>query len=210
MDEKNCSEEQIIHIYWVSIRQLEGREEAAMRLLTGQRRTQAEQAADGQVRRQKIAAGFLMKKYLGISGDDEISPGRFGKPEKKKGGEFFNLSHGGEYVALAVGQTELGLDIEAIWEDVPELPECIFTRRELDWLRDNPGGESATKLWTRLESLLKADGRGFEWFEREVSAIGDTGQWHIETVVKNGHVISCAARKPFKLCIAQPETLGEI
>lgn len=192
MDEKNGVCKREIKIYWVSIRRFEGREEA-------------EQAANAEARLQKIAAAYLLKKHLGLDGDEKLVTGRFGKPESKRPGEFFNISHGGEYVALALGKTELGVDIEPIWEAVPELPECIFTGTELEWLGENPGAESACVLWTRLEALLKADGRGFEWFGRRESAVGDTRQWHIETIIKNGHVISCAARENFRLSIGDPE-----
>ncbi len=49
-----------------------------------------------------------------VFGDVPIAAGPGGKPYLVGGQAFFNLSHSGEVVALAVGQQELGFDLEWI------------------------------------------------------------------------------------------------
>lgn len=182
-------------LYLADIRALD--EEAGLELISGQRRIRALSMQDKRERLHCIAAGLLMKKVLEVS-DEELVIGGHGKPELKEGSVHFNLSHGGNYAALAVFGSAVGVDIEPIGKRVPEVPEFIFTEKELEWLGDKPEPSRFAVLWTRLESALKAHGGGFEGCRREYSVF-DPEPWKIDTLVHDGHVVSVAAGEKFEV-----------
>ena len=169
-------------------------ERECMELLSDQRREKAKNLVSAECRAGSIAAGLLLRKFLG---EESYSVNTFGKPETA-GGRAFSLAHGGGYAVLAIGQGRVGVDIEPVPQTVPELPDAIFTAGELDWLKKNDGPDDFAYLWTRLESALKAEGVGFEPFDRAYSVIGDEGPWHIHSFIYDGHMISCAADRDFE------------
>lgn len=184
-----------LKLYLADIRTLD--EKACLELISEQRCIRALAMQDGQQRLHCIAAGMLLKTVLGVS-DEELVIGEHGKPEKKDGGVYFNISHGGDYAVLAVFGSAVGVDIEPIGDRVPEVPELIFTERELAWLRAKPTPTRFAVLWTRVESLLKAQGGGFELCSREHSVFDEGSPWRLTTQMHHGHVISCAAGDEFE------------
>ncbi len=185
-----------IKLYLADIRQLEGKEEQCMELLTQQRREKASAITQPKPRLHSIAAGLLLRKVLGMNGEDKLSIGPYGKPEMISG-QAVSLAHGGNYAVLALGKGRVGVDIEPVPELIPRLPSFVFTEKELEWLESHPGPVDFVLLWTRLESALKADGRGFEGCEREFCVL-DGGPWFISSLEYDGHVLSCAADMEFE------------
>ena len=158
-----------------------------MELLDEQRRAKAEQIVDEGEQLLSIAAGLLLRKM--------------------GSGEHQSISHSGDYAGVAIFSECVGLDIERIPEIIPEVPDYVFTEDELAWLREQPSPERFARLWTALESALKADGCGFEGCEREYSVLERGRPWFIETVLYKGYAISCAAKRKFELCIEELELL---
>jgi 4'-phosphopantetheinyl transferase len=90
-----------------------------------------------------------------------------GKPELK-GGPHFSLSHSGETMMLAVGETELGCDVEAIDPtlDWPPLARTFFSDAEnaaLATLASEAARIAFFTCWVRKEAFVKALGRGLSY-----------------------------------------------
>lgn len=107
-----------------------------------------------------VTAAALLKKVLGAD-DDQIAQDEFGKPYLiDRRAVHFNLSHSGQYVVLAWGGTEVGVDVQK--HDPAAKVESIgmrfFTPDELQYIR----GDRLRfyEIWTKKESFLKYTGKG--------------------------------------------------
>lgn len=118
-----------------------------------------------------VVGGALLRYALcaaGIDPDIEVLAAAGGKPYVDRQGIHFNVSHGGEWIALGFGGAPLGVDVE------PIKPYCrhagvaqrYFTPAEQACLTAaRASGEQAidrcfTLLWTRKESYVKYTGEG--------------------------------------------------
>lgn len=141
----------------------------------------------------ELAAGWLLRKYLGVSSDDQLSIGENGKPSLSFPGPFFNLSHSGRFAALAVADCKIGLDLEQRMPLHEATVQKIFTQQMQDEARaahENRKDEVFTQLWTRLEAGLKLDGTGFSegWRQKSFDS------YHFRTVWIGEYCITCASR----------------
>ena len=171
-----------------------------MPLLTPERRKAAEGYQDQTARLRVIGAGLLLRKVLGVERDSDLYKNEYGKPFLAADGPQFSLSNAGHYAALAVAQVPVGLDIEQIKDEYPVILRRYFLPDELAWLDRAPSDEWFYTLWTRLESVLKAEGTGFErWKQRRYSLFKENGPRFIQNAIHDGHIIACAAAKPFDL-----------
>jgi 4'-phosphopantetheinyl transferase len=113
----------------------------------------------------------LLSAYLNIPASNvQFTYTPRGKPEVAAGqnpnGLRFNVSHSGDLALIAVGGPEdLGIDIEAVREDVntADLAERFFSTRERETLRafqHSLGLVAFYACWARKESFLKAMGDG--------------------------------------------------
>lgn len=85
----------------------------------------------------------------------------YGKPRLKGGGFFYNISHSGDYVAVAVHEAEVGVDIERIKDrDCLKLAKRFFTDAEYEWIAEAEHEERFYRLWTMKESYIKYRGGG--------------------------------------------------
>lgn len=193
-----------IKLWLADIRKLADREQAALPLLTPNRRAQAERIKPEQDRLHTIAAGLLLRRMLAVTADCDLRENEFGKRALAGEGPCFNLSHGGSYAVLAVFHAPVGVDIEPVGVKPPiAVPRRYLQQDELEWLEENSDARSFAWLWTRLESALKADGRGFGLDRRGFSVLESGQPWFLETMDLDGHVISCAAAEPFDIEVNQ-------
>ena len=107
---------------------------------------------------QCILADVLKRDYK-IEKCPEILRDDMGKPYFDDNKLHFNVSHSGDYLAIAVSEQPVGIDIqesknikEGMYRKVvqPEETELIGNHRQKDFLR----------LWTLKESFVKAEGKG--------------------------------------------------
>lgn len=77
---------------------------------------------------------------------------------------FFNLSHSGDFVILAISDTPVGCDIERLHKAI--LSRHVFHPNELSLLLSLPEGNARNqaflRLWTAKEAFLKAIGTGID------------------------------------------------
>jgi len=106
-------------------------------------------------RYRSAAAGYLAEKYAG----GNIIVDENGKPKSDRC--FFNISHSGKYVIVAVSDKECGCDIEKTDENVNfgRISERFFTESENEYI--DFARERFFEIWTLKESYLKCIGTGF-------------------------------------------------
>ena len=79
----------------------------------------------------------------------------------------------------------------------------MLTPEEMAWLSQHTAAEDYCLLWTRLESALKAEGCGLALEERDFSLLRSGEVWHWGSRFYDGHLITCAAKKPFTVLIKE-------
>lgn len=150
---------------------------------------------------QCILADVLKSDYH-IEACPEILRDEMGKPYLKDSELHFNVSHSGEYLAIAISEQPVGIDIqetktikEGMYRKVvqPQEQQLIGKERQKDFLR----------LWSLKESFVKAVGKGLRismkeyYFEKEngcyfVNYGGQRAAWtfNIEETLVKGYFIS--------------------
>ena len=85
---------------------------------------------------------------------------------------YFSLSHSGNFVALAISDREVGIDIEKLRPARENLVKRVCSQKEIDAISvsENPHVKF-TEIWTKKEAYLKALGAGID---RELSTIDTT------------------------------------
>lgn len=100
-----------------------------------------------------------------------------------KNGPYFNVSHSGNYVVCVLANIEVGVDIEQISESDFNLFHNVFTSKEWEFINAAKGAikNNFYKLWTRKESIIKANGKGmyinlrdFEVLEKECNLFNES------------------------------------
>jgi 4'-phosphopantetheinyl transferase len=87
----------------------------------------------------------------------------YGKPFLPCSHPHFNMAHSGDLVAIAVNQSEIGIDVEFLSRpfDYEEILSSVFCQQEITAIRNNDRpSELFFTLWTRKEALVKAIGCG--------------------------------------------------
>ena len=76
-------------------------------------------------------------------------------------GLYFNISHSGDYVALALSDREVGCDIQEIRPYSPRVAKRNYCEKETEFIENSDNkDESFIRLWALKESVLKFDGSG--------------------------------------------------
>lgn len=146
-------------------------EENYERLVTGlyeQRKKAVERLKYKQAVHTSIVAGYLlMEAFKDVYGtnvsDIHIEKGKYGKPYIKAYPEFkYNISHSGEYVAIAYGREEVGIDIECIREKDLKIAKRCFHEDEYAYIIQSEfeQNERFFEIWTMKEAYLKYTGQG--------------------------------------------------
>jgi 4'-phosphopantetheinyl transferase len=107
-------------------------------------------------------------RALSMDGDTapafRLSYGLYGKPFLTDYPSlFFNLSHSGEYVCLAVGNVPLGIDIQVYTRMKEGLAKRFFTEEDIRRLERCGEAEREKlffRMWSIKESYIKLTGKG--------------------------------------------------
>lgn len=146
--------------------------------------------------RQELVSGLLLKKYLGVDSNEQLTYNAFQKPFLSSGEVYFNLSHSGEHIVLAISDCPIGVDVEKIMEYHDATAKKIFSTKQREYLlslNNMERNEHFTKLWTKFEAVLKLKGTGFsETWEKEHPP---TEGYHLDTLRTEDYFITCATEK---------------
>lgn len=132
---------------------------------------QERQERIGRIRHEKdryrcLGAGLLIAYGLcqeGVERSRQIfCRGENGKPVlAEMQGVYFNASHAGDYVVVAVADCEIGIDVECRRKVHGSSVRKCCTGKEQEWLKEQEDRDMAfLRLWTMKESYLKWTGEG--------------------------------------------------
>ena len=97
----------------------------------------------------------LLSSYLkNLLSREEVLKNEYGKPYFDNG-PFFNISHSGKYVLMAVSTSEIGVDIEEMKNKDMSALVRIFNEAEAKMIKEH---SDFYYLWCAKESLIKCMG----------------------------------------------------
>jgi len=202
MKEGNCLAQNTIQIYLMDIFALNTYDDYGLSLITPNRRRQAETLKCQEDRIHCIAGGLLLRAVLGVRHDDEFGYTTNGKPYLISGKISFSLSHGGRFAALALSEVPVGLDVEPLGPANLNVAKRFFTPDEQAWMAEEDEDKRFFLLWTRKESVIKADGRGLS-MPLESFSVLTNNEWATQSVIYDNHAVACAARRPFNMLLTK-------
>lgn len=110
-----------------------------------------------------VLAKYMIWKEFDVSFSEQIiAYGPYGKPYLRDYPDVhFNISHSGQFVACAVCNVPVGIDIQEIVPYKPDVARRVCTADEISQIEAsmNPAAEF-TKIWTQKEAILKMNGYG--------------------------------------------------
>ena len=102
----------------------------------------------------------IILKKLNLAKNTLFSFTPSGKPYLQDYPDFhFNISHSGEFTALALSDSQVGVDIEKLRDINLKIADRYFTDDEKAYVKDN---KSFFYIWTRKEAYLKMTGEGLK------------------------------------------------
>ena len=113
---------------------------------------------------------YLIKKRFGLNFEDQIIDfEKNGKPFLKNHPNIhFNISHSGNFVACAVGDKPVGIDIERISKFNEKVAKYVFWDDEIqNILISNEPDVEFTKMWSKKEACVKLSGVGIQGLKKE-------------------------------------------
>ena len=150
---------------------------------------------------QELTAGFLLKSYLGVWSDGQLIRNRSGKPMLRSGEICFNLSHSGNYVALAIAEMEIGVDMERIMDIHWPSVRKVFSGEQQVRLKQTPEKEQSiqfTRMWTECEAALKLLGTGFA-----AGAVYENEGRFVHWFQYEDYMVACAANEDFQISVRE-------
>ena len=152
-----------------------------------------------------LVSGLLLRQICGVTEDSQLVYGNNGKPYLKNSTMYFNISHSGDYVVLAISNREIGIDIENIERKAPyssKVAARCFTKQECEWMGEGDN-EPFFRLWTAKESIMKASGFGFSLPPESFCVLPMDGSahyivgknWFLEWILYDDYIICLAIER---------------
>lgn len=167
-----------------------------------------------------LGAGILLDSAMNDTGiaDYEISEGSKGKPYVKgRDDVFFNISHSGEWAALAVSDREVGIDIQKVNVFKESLINHVFSEEEQQLAQENGSTDMFyTRMWTMKEAVMKHSGLGISLEAKNIALKFSNGRFRpvcteydsggliISEYELEGYAISVCSSYDFSEQIKQP------
>lgn len=155
----------------------------------------------GNERQQSIALGYLIRHVLDYDEDTDIIYSKFGQPQLKDNDQFISFTHGGVYAAVAQANTPVGIDIEKIMPYNDLICKHYFNQTEIEYVNNSLAKDQAFfEVWTRKESIMKADGRGFGVAQEVINNVCKS-QWVCQSHEFDNHLLTCVSHSEFELTL---------
>lgn len=148
----------------------------------------------------------LISSYLKNQlSDEEINKNEMGKPYFING-PFFNISHSGKYVVMAVSDSNIGVDIEEDIEKNLNILLKIFNEAEVKMIKEHA---DFYFIWCAKESLIKCMGGSINKV-RDIPSLPLNGlktykgiDYQSQTLIYDKHIISITKEgsEPFEIKI---------
>lgn len=107
-------------------------------------------------------ARYMLWKNFHVPSNAQIAYGEFGKPYLLDyPGVHFNISHSGQFVACAVSDNSIGVDIQVVVPYQRDVAKRVCSPEELMQIESSPDPSvEFTKCWTQKEAYAKMKGTG--------------------------------------------------
>lgn len=163
----------IPHVFIVELKNELNKEifESLLRITDDEKKTRVERMKSSKDRDSMLVgdvlARYAINRVFGVNlRDIYFHIGEYGKPEiTDYPGVFFNISHSGDFVACAVHDQPIGIDIQIIKNiNYGRIAKRAYTKIEQELLFSVPVDSRLNqfyKIWTQKESYLKYLGIGF-------------------------------------------------
>lgn len=165
-------------------------------LVSAQRREQALRYKHAFGRFCCLKSWLMLFEFIEMSSyrDVEWSYNEQGKPYIK-GAPYFSISHCKEGIAVAINDTPIGIDIEAIRHADKELIERVMNEEEIQLIancQEPIADRIFTRLWTQKEAIVKAQGTGIESFDQLQHILSESRHLEISAIEKEKYIYSIA------------------
>lgn len=198
----------MIHIVYTDITQLTAQDyQELYHQASPDRKAKADRYLRQEDKLRCVVADALLRqaimKTLSIT-DYQTQTDENGKPHLKDvEGFHYNLSHAGSYVAIAYGDTPVGLDVEQYRTDsnIDALSKRFYTADEQRSLSQTPPDQRRERffqIWTAKESILKYWGTGLRRSLDSFSTLTAYQAFglHLHHIPLNGHCITLCTTDP--------------
>lgn len=144
----------------------------------------------------------------------DLKYNKFGKPSLKNiNNFFFNISHSGNWVIVAYGKTEVGVDIEKIRPNNPLILKKILSNEEkknIYFSNKKIPNSLFTKIWCAKESYLKYIGTGFSTamssFSVDISKCSVTDNHRTQNNKLQIKILTCNNNYCLAICSEEKQT----
>ena len=168
-------------------------------LLSAYRREKLEKQTNERARLRSLISELLLRHAMrdggfAVDGPLNIVVSEQGKPFLRDGGCFFSLSHSADAALCALGDRNVGADIQIVSKANEALIGRFFAEKERAFVRGAGDPDRAfSEVWAKKESFCKMDGRGlalplgsFSVFDPHIAPI----LWH--TTAGEYHLALCS------------------
>lgn len=128
--------------------------------LTPSRKARIERIKRADARAASLAGEWLVRR---LSGGIPVACEKSGRPYLEGCDKHISISHSGEYVACAISDGPVGIDIEKIKEYDPRLKDRVCTEAEREYVDADP--DKFFEIWTAKEAYFKKIGTGITNFK---------------------------------------------
>ncbi len=115
-------------------------------------------------RKESQIGRLLLDKAMRNLGAGEYTVKYNGNEKPVLGSEkdlYFNISHSGDYVTLAISDSEVGCDIQQVRAYNPRVAGRNYCQRETELIENSDNKDEVfIRLWALKESILKFTGKG--------------------------------------------------
>lgn len=162
-------------IYKLRLSDIQGKEGYLFQYADSSHREKAAKFFMNDDRLRCLAAGYLIKQNVPFFSEELVEYTRQGKPYLPDKGIAFNVSHGGNFIVLAVSNETkgIGVDVEPIREIDFYRDILAYAMTEREQLFVGNDARNAVFIWTRKESLYKCIGEGIKDFSELPEVISD-------------------------------------
>ena len=146
-------------------------------LASEDRKLRADRCVDRESALRCLVAGSLLRYAVG-SDDFAVETDPMGKPCLRGREDFcFNLSHSGDWVVIAYGESPVGVDVETrCWDESAEkIVKRFFAPEEQAFVFQSEDNrrDRFLQIWTAKESYLKYLGTGIRCSLRSFSVLSE-------------------------------------
>lgn len=109
----------------------------------------------------EILSRAAIQLHTGVWPESPFLCSEHGKPYLPQQPVYFNISHSGDYVVIAISETNIGVDIEKLRHNKMRVARRFFSDTEINLIQSSKiPDQDFTRLWSLKEAYLKYRGSG--------------------------------------------------